>query len=236
MCATAIVVVMDLFSFHDSLGIGEPEEFVRRICEEVAWVYRFDSERHEDGLDDLVTFGVNIYRHTYRRVEDALAGLAGVRISRPQNSFEIVVAGGVRFHMYRGGSEEAFDIHRWELDATSDIKASLPANNELQLSLFDDGPFAEDENLRELVIVHAGNPDQGLTGLWVGAPRVTLVSGSNWAWVLQLYRPDGAGDGARRAVPRSPVKPYDELSEPDLAIELHGEHDHGEDVTAEGAA
>jgi hypothetical protein len=236
MCAVARVAAMELPAFHETLGIDEPEELVRRICEEVAWVYRFDAERHEDGLDDQQTFGFNVYRHTWARVEGALVGLAGVRTGRPQNSFEIVVAGGARFHMYRGGADETFDIHGWELGATSDIKASLPANNEAQLSLFDDEPFAEEENLRELVIVHAGNAEQGLTGLWVGAPRDTRVSGSQWAWVLQLYRPDGAGDGARRMVPTPPVKPYHELGEPDLAIELLGEHEDEGDASHEGAA
>lgn len=225
---------MDYDDFLGLLGLEDPQALVSRIRSEVRWVYRFNADRHEEGLDDQQTFGFNVYRHSWRRVEDALAGLPGVTIGRPKNSFEIRVTGGARIHMYRGGVDNTFDIYGYDLNGGSETKASLPFNNELQLSLFDGGLYGPAANLRELVLVHAGNPQQGLTGLWVGAPRSRELSGAQWAWVLELFR--SKDDGGTRATPPVPtIDPYDTLVEPDLDLSFHDEGQEG-DGEIEGAA
>jgi len=231
---------MDHAAFLEQLGLSDPDEFVERITDAIAEIYRFNADRHEDGLDDHQTFGFNVYRHSWNRVEEALADMPGVYTARPKNSLEITVDGGVRFHLYRGGDGSGFDIHTFDLEGASEIKASLPASNEYQLSLFDAGDYkrtpAPEVDLRELVFVHAGNPRQGLTGLWVGAPRSAEASGTQWAWVLELFR--GGEGGGTRLSPDSPViEPFSSRNEPDLDIAFHDEADEGESGTgAEGAA
>src|SRR3546814_19396662 len=61
-------------------------------------------------------------------------------------------------------------------------KRSISAANSMQLSLFADEEVSDDVigGLVDLVVVHAGNPDVGLTGVWIGAPAVQSDTSSPW--------------------------------------------------------
>ncbi|MEX1009025.1 MAG: hypothetical protein WD271_14430 [Acidimicrobiia bacterium] len=224
---------MDYDEFLHLLRVGEPKRFVELLIETLRQVYAFNADRHEEDMgDDAQTFGFLVYRNGWRRLEDQLGSLAGVSTRRPNNSLQIQVEGGVHFHVYRGGNDETFDIYTYDFSTGTQTKVSLPAHNGRQLSLFEQEEPAADHvwRLDELVFVHAGNPDTGLTGVWVGAPIPEAADGSQWAWVLPLY--SGESDGARaKDDTTAPVSPFDALDEPDLDVGLlDDEADQGEEA------
>lgn len=75
-------------------------------------------------------------------------------------------------------------------------------------------PQASD--LRGVVIIHAGNPDEGCCGIWVGAPLTSdEVSGSPWAWIEPMWMPDGLAITQPDTAPRlDPTPRHDEMPEP----------------------
>ena len=206
---------MDYERFLQLLQIEQPEVFVERLLRAISEIYRFNADRYEPELDDLQVFGFQVYRNSWAAIEDAVENISGVQTARPNNSLEVVVAGHVRFHVYRGGNDETYDIYSYDLSTGTATKASLPRINAGQLSLFDSTEPGEDNlwRLRELVVVHAGNPQIGLTGVWVGAP----LDDARWAWVLPLYQRPSGGEELESDVPPE-ISPFDSLSEPDLDI------------------
>ena len=80
---------------------------------------------------------------------------------------------------------------------------------------------ASDTNLSELVIVHAGNPDDGCCGIWVGVPIATdEVITSPWAWIEPLWIPEATSGAAKTTTPSASLTPrHDELPEPEIVLE-----------------
>jgi hypothetical protein len=83
-------------------------------------------------------------------------------------------------------------------------------------------PVAEaDQDLAELVVIHAGNPDDGCCGVWIGAPIVVEdASRSPWVWIEPLWLAEL--DEARADEPgtrESDVPRHDELPEPVITLE-----------------
>jgi hypothetical protein len=76
------------------------------------------------------------------------------------------------------------------------------------------------ETLRDLVIVHAGNPDDGCCGIWAGAPVATEdETASPWAWIEPLWLPDTGIQGLDETAPSPPAPvPHHELPEPEIVL------------------
>lgn len=219
---------MDEDAFLQLLRIVEPQRFIDDVVGALDEVYRFNADRREPDMgDDEQWFGFSVYRNGWFRIEERLAQLVGVRTGRPNNSLLISVDGGVRFRVYRGGNDERYDIYSYDWNTGTRTKLSLCENNTRQLSLFD-GEAPEDRDLvwmlDELAIVHAGNADDGLTGVWVGAPVSEASDGSQWAWVLQLYAHGGEPEGTRITDTNS-LQRFSDAPEPDLDLGLRSDED-----------
>jgi hypothetical protein len=217
--------------FLQLLGLPNPQELVRAIIEALLEVYRFNADRQEPEMgDDEQWFGFSVYRNGWHRIEMRLARVAGVRTSRPKNSLQIDVDGGARFHVYRGGNDETYDIYSYDWSTGTKTKVSLAERNSRQLSLFEEEEERDRTwHLGELAIVHAGNAEDGLTGVWAGAPVLHARDGSQWEWVVTLYQPGDAGKSERLSdVPRPPR--FDQSPEPDLDLSLLGETERAEEA------
>ena len=198
--------------------------------------YDVNGERHDPEVgDDAVVFSMGVYRNSWFLIEREIESLDGWCSARPSGSL-VITGAGLRVHVYRHGHDADVDLDAFRLD---DARASMTQRliaeaNAMQLAL----PFVEGEvepaarpnsALAELVIVHAGNPDDGCCGIWIGAPiAAEEITVSPWAWVepLWLAEPGEAGvtsaAGIAAATPR-----HDELPEPEIVLEA---------VTASAAA
>jgi hypothetical protein len=189
-------------------------------------VYDANAGRHDPLLgDDAVTFGCTVYRNSWFQIEQAFNDQEGWSTGRPDGSLT-VSNGDVRLHFYRCGNDENTDLEqfRFDEDPASATKRSIAASNsnQLTLALFDEESpdstvVPADQRLRELVVVHAGNPDDGCCGVWLGAPVTVEAVSSPWAWISPLWliersESSSAGNDAAQHVPHS------ELPEPDLDI------------------
>lgn len=172
------------------IGGHDPAAVVGAIVDALAEVYEFNRHRHnEDAGDDAQTFGFLVYRNGWAAIEERLAALPGVRTSRPKNSLSIALTGGKRLHVYRGGAETDYDIDDFNPESGTFTKRSISAANSMQLSLFADEEASDDVigGLVDLMVVHAGNADVGLTGVWIGAPAVQSDTSSPWVFVAQVH-------------------------------------------------
>lgn len=201
-------------------------QFTIPATSEVRRIYGINAERHDALIgDDAIVFGVSIYRNSWFILERIVEDLDGWTSSRPDGSL-VICGAGYRIHVYRYGQDEAVDVDAFRLDdAVSETKRSIAVANGVQLTLDfpSEGPeeaaLPEESDLRELVIIHAGNPDDGCCGIWIGAPiPADEVSTKPWKWIRPLWLIDRPS--ADEAVSdRSERVRHDELPEPLVDVE-----------------
>jgi hypothetical protein len=195
--------------------------------------YDINAGRYDPSVgDDAVVFGIAVYRNSWFLIEEEVALLDGWSSARPAGSL-VAVGAGLRVHVYRCGYDADVDLDSFRLDdARSSVTQRLiAAANSVQLRL-DLGdldeflaastqpPLTGADELRELVIVHAGNPDDGCCGVWVGTPVATdEITVSPWAWIQPLWSP-GGGLMLPAPEPTDDPRPprHDELPEPELTL------------------
>lgn len=196
--------------------------------------YDINAERHDpEAGDDAVVFSMGVYRNSWFLVEREIESLDGWVSARPSGSL-VITGAGLRVHVYRHGQNADVDLGAFRLD---DARASMTQrliaeSNAMQLAL----PFLMDEdvpatrpdsNLAELVIVHAGNTDDGCCGIWIGAPISTEeITISPWAWIEPLWVAESSEGGATSAPALAGASPrHDELPEPEIVLEAVAEDD-----------
>lgn len=232
---------MTLSSLPEEFGL-----FASPAVDAIRRSYEINSQRYEPDVgDDAVVFGIAIYRNSWYLIEQEVSALDNWRSARPAGSL-LVVGAGLRIHVYRHGQDGSVDLDDFRLDeAASATKRDIAETNSEQLVLdfyTTGGEEREDdvqwtladpvsiEGLRDLVIVHAGNPDDGCCGVWIGAPVATEdPATSPWAWIEPLWLPDAdveAGN-THKPTPTSPV-PHYELPEPEITLRPIRENEAGQ--------
>jgi hypothetical protein len=200
-------------------------QFAVPAAHELRHVYDLNAGRHDPMVgDDAIVFGVSIYRNSWFMLERLIEDLDGWTSSRPEGSL-VISGAGYRIHVYRHGQDEEVDLDAFRLDdGVSETKRSIAVSNGAQLTLeFEPPPVevgsADQSELRELVIIHAGNPDDGCCGVWIGAPvPADEIRLSPWHWIKPLWLiersalEEGSTDRAERLR-------HDELPEPDVSVE-----------------
>ena len=180
---------MDSSSLPEEFG-----EFADVAVDAIRRAYDINAHRHDPEVgDDAVVFAIGVYRNSWFLLEQDVAVLDGWSSSRPSGSL-VIMGAGRRIHVYRCGQDGNVDLNDFRLDdeRSSATKRLLATVNTDQLSL-DLGDLTvpviptdtpQPGDLRELVIIHAGNPEEGCCGIWVGAPLTPdEVSKSPWAWI-----------------------------------------------------
>lgn len=168
-------------------------DIVLRVLEHVYGVAG-DLHGRDSGLDSL-TYGVTIWRLSWHHAERDLEA-AGFRVERPKNSFRVVI-GPFQIYLYRAGAGGDMDIatNLGFLSGTP-TKEAISESNQLQLELGleladeDEGDArrhpAPPLTLRQLVVAHTGNPTDGLSSVWIGAPHAS-DDGVRWSWLTNIY-------------------------------------------------
>jgi hypothetical protein len=205
----------------------EFDELSAVVIDAIRRAYDINAERHDpEAGDDAVVFGIGVYRNSWFLTERAVDDLEHWRSARPNGSL-VVMGCGLRVHVYRHGRDADADLEAFRLDdaRASETQRLIAEANTLQLALpFDlnSAPTTPaDAELCELVIIHAGNPDDGCCGIWVGAPIATEeITVSPWAWIRPLWRTGEAAAavaGNERDALRGPR--HDELPEPEILLQ-----------------
>lgn len=190
--------------------------------------YEINAERFDPEIgDDAVVFGIEVYRNSWFLLEQEVECLSEWGSARPSGSL-LITGVGLRVHVYRHGSNADVDLDSFRLDdpQASDTQRLIAESNTLQLSL----PGLEtssgtdgrrDQELSELVIVHAGNPDDGCCGIWIGAPiAAEEVTRLPWAWIEPLWLAEpGESNAAVPGQDISVIPRHDELPEPIIELE-----------------
>lgn len=194
--------------------------------------YAENAARFSDELgDNNMTFATCVVHNLRHLLTEALTDEPGVRLERPHGSFQVVLGRAI-LHFYKGrlGQAESIEIRFDE----SRTKRLLVKYNADQLQLFDDENAASGASApMHLVFVHAGDHEDGLRGLWVGAPIVSGMNGFRWLWHDQIYGdPDTPISAGAGATTRPEVPWIDEAELPDLIVELRDQRREDEDADA----
>lgn len=200
------------------LGTPQAETWARRIVACVQEAYSENAARFSDELgDNNMTFATCVIHNLRHLLTEAVAEEPGVRIERPDGSFQILI-GRTVLHFYKGrlGQAESVEIRFDE----SRTKRSLVRHNADQLALFEYEVAKGDGAVTtHLVFVHAGDHVEGLRALWVGAPVVSGVNGFRWLCHEQIY--GEAEIAIRDGSPGQGGTPWvDDSDLPDLIVEL----------------
>jgi hypothetical protein len=199
--------------------------------------YEVNAERHDQMVgDDLTTFAIAVYRNSWYLIEEAVQELDDWSTSRPEGSL-VVTNGHHRVHVYRAGPNEFVDLDalRFDHESASITKRSIAGSNSQQLAFqFEElerealvaAAAQQTTDLHEIVVLHAGNPDDAMCAVWIGAPVANATpSASPWAWkcpVTTVRRSEAPPEQAAKAfeIPR-----HDQMPEPDLALSPVAEAD-----------
>ena len=200
------------------LGTTRAQTLAPLVVGCVQEAYSENAARFSDELgDNNMTFATCVIHNLRHLLAEAVADEPGVRIERPDGSFQILI-GRTVLHFYKGrlGQAESVEIRFDE----SRTKRSLVRHNADQLALFEDDVATGDgATTTHLVFVHAGDQVEGLRALWVGAPVVSGLNGFRWLWHEQIY---GEGEIAiSDGPPGQGAAPWvDDSDLPDLIVEL----------------
>ena len=191
--------------------------------------YDINAERYDPLVagDDAVVFGIGIYRNSWYMLEQEIDSLDDWSSARPSGSL-VITGAGLRVHVYRHGQNAEIDLDSFRLDdaRASETQRLIAVSNSLQMSLpglemSSETSVPVDQELPELVIVHAGNPDDACCGIWIGAPiAAEEITRSPWVWIEPLWLAEPATaevvatDRELSSTPR-----HDELPEPIIALE-----------------
>jgi hypothetical protein len=173
-----------------------------------AYNLRANGHRPGDG-DNATTFGMNVRFSIEKFFEDAVIHNGAVSISRPAGSFQAVHLGHV-YHFYKFGSNPSDSVDDLELD-NSETKINIVAHNQLSLPGIPD--------LRDLIVAHSGNPEDGLLEVYVGAPNGLGHDGSPWAWRVCAYSAEGVPQKVQKIAPAVKLQPsFLEQPEPSVKV------------------
>ena len=227
-----MLYLMSIESLPEEFG-----EFRDLAVDAIRRAYAVNANRYDLEVgDDALVFAIGVYRNSWFLLEQDVAVLPGWSSSRPLGSL-VIVGAGRRIHVYRCGRDGDVDLDAFRLDdeRSSATKRLVDASNTNPLA-FDFGdldvPVVPGElqygaDLRELVIIHAGNPEDGCCGIWVGAPVSSdELSASPWAWIAPLWLPEGSAvsrDELRPTVPQTTR--HHEMQEPDITLKPVAEDD-----------
>jgi hypothetical protein len=211
--------------------IDLPEEFEALSQATVGAIrraYEVNAERHDPSIgDDAVVFGIGIYRNSWFMLEEEIESLEHWASARPLGSL-VITGAGLRVHVYRHGQNADVDLDSFRLDdeRASETQRLIAVSNTLQMTLPGLEPPVEetgliDHDLPELVVVHAGNAEDGCCGIWIGTPIASEEgTGSPWGWVEPLWLAEPGESGLSTTGPKAPRTPrHDELPEPAIALE-----------------
>jgi hypothetical protein len=160
-------------------------------------------------------------------LEEEVHALEHWSSARPSGSL-VVTGAGLRVHIYRHGADAEVDLDSFRLD---DARASatqrlIAESNSLQMLLPGLEASTEqsnpvDQELPELVILHAGNPEDGCCAIWIGAPiAADEIRRAPWAWIEPLWLAEPSGSETCATEPGLPSMPrHAELPEPVIALE-----------------
>jgi hypothetical protein len=223
----------------DSLP-SEFESLSDAVVRAIRRTYEVNAERYDESIgDDPMVFGFVVYRNSWFAIEEEVLNLDAWNSARPNGSL-VIVGAGLRIHVYRCGDSADVDLDSFRLDdpQASLTQRQIAASNAEQLRLdlddLDDYlkaskplPATGADGLRELVIVHAGNPDDACCGIWAGAPVATdEIVLSPWAWIDRLWQPGGSESGIASDTFDEPKSPrHDELPEPPIVLRPVAEAD-----------
>lgn len=221
-----------IFTIVHGMAIEDlPQEFGELSAAAVIAIrraYDINAERHEvEAGDDAVVFGIGVYRNSWFLLEKMVEEATHWRSARPNGSL-VITGAGLRVHVYRHGHDADADLEAFRLDdaRASETQRLIAEANTLQLAFpFDASGGApvvsSDGDLTELVIIHAGNPDEGCCGIWIGAPISTEeITVSPWAWIEPLWAIDASGTAADTTdESRGGRTRHDELPEPEIVLE-----------------
>ncbi len=212
-------------------GLTDPEAFLHQLYHSLRSAYRFNQGRFDaEAGDDQGWFGFSVFKNGWHEIEKALVHFGnGVHTDRPKNSLTIFAAGR-QIKVYRGGPDEKYDIEEFDPQSGSWTKVGLARANAFQLQLFSTADPDNDHSadLTTLFLVHSGNPDIGLGGVWIGAPKLpTADDPSSWAFVVvlpDLCASQGCGGTGGVSVEPPPIKPvgpsHADIEAPVLAVTL----------------
>jgi hypothetical protein len=205
------------------LGVSRAARLRAVLLKTLDEAYDLNCERFAQTVgDNNVTFGVAVTHNLRHLLEEALTGEAGFKTSRPRGSFEIKIDGAIAAHLYKAKRGQS-GPEMIRLD-DSQTKLELVSRNVHpdQLSLvFDDPGHAQfRDGVRQLLLLHVGDHDDGFDIAYIGAPSYSEVNGFRWLWLESL---DGSEEIERADAPQ-PAKRQQIIFGggvlPDLDIEL----------------
>jgi hypothetical protein len=157
------------------------------VADELPAVYA-DNVRHQRPRDNANIFGLRVAFHQWKALEERGEDLGEARVVEENNAHYLAVA-GFKVAMHKLGHWVTDDIHSHFPDG-SPTQRSYAQRNFHQYTLFDSAPEAplpEDRAfaLRDLVVGHFGNAEEGLAKWYLGAPTYDEKGRPRWAWVTR---------------------------------------------------
>ncbi len=169
--------------------VGRAAWIREQLLGAITHAYDENCTRYAEELgDNATTFGICLFHNICFLLEQRLEGAADIAITRPDNSF-VVRIDDYHLHVYKA-PPGADSIHGVRFDQSA-IRLGLVEANSGQLRLkFDATNEQQVFRAPHLVVVHFGDPIDGVRYVEIGAPISSDADGLGWAWVESLMNPE----------------------------------------------
>jgi hypothetical protein len=205
-----LVKVLALNELPRELVVGSA--IARAIVAALEGAYTAAAANHDVEIGcDGYTFGVQAWRSSWFFLGRAFDGRAFNDIDdadpmRLGNAFFVRLPFANLF-FYRDRSRSVIDVHH-RFRGPSRVKDSIALNNQIYFGFVQPAKVTDESGLPNLVVLHRGNPFEGLTEVYIGLPFTRdELADTAWVFVEKIYEKTAAYP------PRLPVA-YGDEAEP----------------------
>lgn len=165
------------------------------------------------------SFGVAVWQSSLFFLEREFGSVIDAKVHRSGSNFWIELP-SCRLYFYKFGSRMVDSAEEFRLDGERSQTRSRIVEHNQQMSLFGYtmDSDAQPVNVPELIVVHSGNPRQGLLQVHVGAPISSQRDEDGWLWIEQVYEKDLSETAQPPARPTTPS--FSELEVPEIDVEV----------------
>jgi hypothetical protein len=163
-----------------------------------------------------LSFSIDVWQSSLYFLEQSFGEVVGVAVDRRGNRFCIHFA-TCTLYFYKFGSHAEDDAGAWRLNSAKSAtrKRIVETNHLMSLFNYTMGKDAQPVTVKELVVVHSGNPGAGLLQVHVGTPISSKRYEDGWLWRVPLYAAEAA---IEEPLPPLPAR-FDQMDIPDIEVE-----------------
>ncbi len=204
-------------------------DIARAIIRDLERAYTATAANHDPEIgNDGYTFGTGVWRSSWFFLAKSFDAVSDASPMRPGNAFYIRFP-FCNLYFYRDRTRGAVDVNH-PFSGPSRVKDSIALNNQVYFGFVDPSGLADENGLPNLVVLHRGNPVEGLSEAYIGLPLTRgELADSPWVFIERIHArsvPTVRGE----SVEADDVEPFSSREVPEIDLQEEPRVDEQDDI------